>query len=284
MVHQCSVNSITIWSPLLSQVFQEAKRDPKVLTMLQNLQVVIATGAPLPAGDLVWATENGLRIVNYFGLTEVGGLMYTLPPKTAGDPAPHLFRPVPGTGAILVPAEGVSEPQSAKLVEIVVPSDSPLFPGPSFASLADGHFHTGDFFEEIIPGRYEYRGRTDDWIKMSNATRCNTKAIEDHIRSSCGHLISECVVVGSGRVCPAILVERNPLFKGDDEVVRREIVSLSAEFNSRRYTNEQVPDERLIFIVKKDELPRTATKGNVRRRAVEDKYRQVLDDAYATLT
>ena len=119
---------------------------------------------------------------------------------------------------------------------------------------------------------------------MSNATRCNTKAIEDHIRSSCGHLVSEFVVVGSGRVCPAILVERNPLFKGDDEVVRKEIVSLSAEFNSRRYTNEQVPDERLIFIVKKDELPRTATKGNVRRRAVEDKYRQVLDEAYATLT
>lgn len=209
-------------------------------------------------------------------------MLNTVPMQT-GDPASHLFRLLEGGEASFVPIQGDIDIENAKLVELIVPSDSAVFPGPEFASSDDGHFHSGDIFEEVFPERFQYRGRMDDWIKMSNATRCDTKAIEDHLWSTCSDLISECVVVGSGRVCPAIFVVRNTSFEGLDGVLKREIVSRSQEFNSKRYTNERVLDEELIFLAGGSELPRTATKGNVRRKAVEEKYVEVLDGAYANI-
>lgn len=280
MVRKCSISSATVWTPLLSQILQAARHNREHLLTLQGLDLVMALGASLPPNDLKWGSENGLVIVNYFALTETGGLLYTVPEKV-DDFAPHLFRPIEGTGVVLLPVEENANTDGVKLLEIIVPSDSPIRPGDAFASPIDGHFHTGDFFEEIFPGRYEYRGRMDDWIKMSNATRCNTKAIKDHIRASCSDLISECVVVGSGRVCPAVLVERRPSFVDDDQSVKREIVSRSKEFNSRRYTNEQIPGEELIFVVRTGDLPRTATKGNVRRKAAEEQYQELLDRAFS---
>ena len=280
MVAKCSINVLTIWSPLLSQILKAARKDKKVLGALQSLGVIVTSGAPFPPEDLKWGHENGLSIVNYFALTEViGAILYTVPIKTA-DVAPHLFRPVPGIGVTFATAPTNSGFENVNLQELVISSNSPLFPGSSFASPADGNFHTGDFFEEVVPGRYRYRGRMDDWIKMSNATRCDTKAIEDHLRSTCSELISECVVVGSGRVCPAVFIERHAQFGESDEMLKREIVSRSEQFNSRRYANERVPGAGLIFVVGKGELPRTITKGNIRRKAVEDKYQEELDFAY----
>ncbi|KAJ2995924.1 hypothetical protein NUW54_g7305 [Trametes sanguinea] len=61
---------------------------------------------------------------------------------------------------------------------------------------ADGHYHTGDLFLEVAPGRYVSRGRDDDWIKSENSLRCDTKAIEDNVRATCAELVAECVVVG----------------------------------------------------------------------------------------
>ena len=38
----------------------------------------------------------------------------------------------------------------------------------------------------------------------------------------------------------------------------------------------------MIVVVEKGSLPRTATKGNVRRRATEEAFRTVLDKIYGT--
>ena len=279
IIRKFSMNSVTVWTPLLSQLLQVARRAEDILSTLQSLEVVMTLGAPLPPSDLQWAYENKIPILNYFALTETAGLLHTALQRE-NDPAPDLFRPIEGAGVRLLPTQASSDLASQNILEVVVPSDSPIFPGASFASTIDGHFHTGDFFEEIVPGRYEYRGRMDDWIKMSNATRCNTKAIEEHIRSSCQDLISECVVVGSGRDFPAVLVEKNPTIGIEDANLKKEIVSRSRDFNSRRYVNEQVPGEKFVFIVEAGELPRTALKGNVRRKAVEEKYKTLLDDVY----
>ena len=86
--------------------------------------------------------------------------------------------------------------------------------------------------------------------------------------------------MGSGRDFPAVLVEKNPTIGIEDANLKKEIVSRSRDFNSRRYVNEQVPGEKFVFIVEAGELPRTALKGNVRRKAVEEKYKTLLDDVY----
>jgi acyl-coenzyme A synthetase/AMP-(fatty) acid ligase len=61
-----------------------------------------------------------------------------------------------------------------KLLELVVLAESEDCPALSLRH-TDGHFYTGDLFEEVIPGHYTSRGRKDDWIKCGGAGKCDTK-------------------------------------------------------------------------------------------------------------
>ncbi|KAK7691822.1 hypothetical protein QCA50_005226 [Cerrena zonata] len=285
MVRKCHVDVLPSWSPFLPPILREARENPEVLSALQGLDFILISGSTPSAGDMEWARQNGLKIMNLFGLTEIGPLAHTVLAEGGGQEA-HLFRFIEGIGAKLVPVENSHGSQSGDVVllEAVVSCDSPIFPGSEFGSPTDGHLYTGDLFEEIKPRRYVYRGRTDDWINMGNGSRCDTKFIEDHIHSTCADLVTECVVVGAGRICPAVFVERNPSYKDGDVMMKKEIVLRLKEFNARRYTNERIHDERLILVVEKGELPRTVIKGNVRRKAVEQTYTEVLDRMYVGIS
>jgi acyl-coenzyme A synthetase/AMP-(fatty) acid ligase len=115
---------------------------------------------------------------NVFGSTECGSLLGSI----GGDASSTgLLRPV-GTGSfefrpVASATNAESEHQStAKLLELIILSDSGNCPHPSLRH-ADGHFHTGDLFEEVAPGLYASRGREDDWIKSENSLRCDTKFV-----------------------------------------------------------------------------------------------------------
>jgi acyl-CoA synthetase (AMP-forming)/AMP-acid ligase II len=196
------------------------------------------------------------------------------------------------------PASDSGHQSTARLLELVIPSDSPDCPDMSLRH-ADGDFHTGDLFQEPAPGLYVFRGRDDDWIKSENSLRCDTKcvstilslyslmltipsplhrAIEDNALSMCGNLIAECIVVGSGRPSPAMFIE--PAVDMDHAKLKKEIVRKTRHFHSRRYLHERVVSPDMIVIVPRHSLPRTATKGNIRRKAVEEDYKPLLDQIY----
>jgi len=91
--------------------------------------------------------------------------------------------PLEGTSYGFFPIESDDEPSTStaayqsstgQLLELVILSDSGDCPDVSLRS-ADGHFHTGDLFLEVEPGKYLSRGRRDDWIKSENSLRCDTK-------------------------------------------------------------------------------------------------------------
>jgi hypothetical protein len=65
---------------------------------------------------------------------------------------------------------------TGRLLELVILADSGDCPHPSLRQ-EDGHFHTGDLFQEVSPGHYISRGRDDDWIKSENGLRCDTKFV-----------------------------------------------------------------------------------------------------------
>ncbi|OSX55854.1 hypothetical protein POSPLADRAFT_1162708, partial [Postia placenta MAD-698-R-SB12] len=138
----------------------------------------------------------------------------------------------------------------------------------------------GDLFVEVAPGAYVSRGRNDDWIKSSTALRCDTKAIEDNVRATCGDLVAECIVVGNGRPSPVVFVEA--LVAMDAEKLRREIVRRTRQFHARRYVHERITSARMVVVVGRGTLPRTATKGNIRRRVVEDMFKVQLDAIFAS--
>lgn len=178
-------------------------------------------------------------------------------------------------------AEGGHQNANGRLLELVILSDSKDCPDRSLRS-ADGHYHTGDLFLEVAPGRYVSRGRDDDWIKSENSLRCDTKAIEDNVRMTCADLIEDCIVVGNGRPTPALFIETKPGL--NEEKVKRDIIRRTRQFHSRRYLHERISSTNLVIVVPPNTLPRTATKGNIRRRAVEDSYKAELDRIYGVAT
>ena len=97
----------------------------------------------------------------------------------------------------------------------------------------------------------------------------------------CQTLIAACVVVGSGRPSPAIFVE--PAVEMDHEKLKKEIIRKTRHFHSRRYLHERITMTDLIIVVPPRSLPRTATKGNIRRKAVEEAYKVQLDEVYARI-
>lgn len=94
----------------------------------------------------------------------------------------------------------------------------------------------------------------------------------------CGSLIAECIVVGAGRPSPVLFVE--PAVDMDHEKLKKDIIRKTRQFHARRYLHERICSANMIVVVPRNSLPRTATKGNIRRKAVEEAYRTQLDAIY----
>jgi hypothetical protein len=62
-----------------------------------------------------------------------------------------------------------------------------------------------------------------------------------------------------------------------EQIYRRIVAS---EAHSRRLPHERIVSGDMILIVPSGSLMRTATKGNVRRRATEEAMREQLDKVY----
>jgi len=285
MINQCGLNRLTQFASFVAGHIRNAREDPHLLGMLQGLDEVLHAGLPLPAEEEEWARHNGILLRNLFGNTECGAMLRSV----GGRGSDSLFlQPIEGTKYGFFPitpsTEHLESPHrnaNAQLLELVVLSESGDCPDPSLRH-TDGHFHTGDLFIEVAPQCYIFRGRDDDWIKSENSLRCDTKAIEDNVRSTCGDLISECVVVGNGRPSPTIFVE--PMGNVDMEKLKRDIIRRTRHFHSRRYLHERIVSTKYVIIVPRNTLPRTATKGNIRRRAVEEAFKTELDRVYEVAT
>lgn len=282
MIHRCQLNRLNQFSTFLSIHLRNSRQNRKLLGYLQSLDQILLSGLSLPREDEDWAYKNGLSIKNLFGSTECGAMLLSMGGK--GHDAP-LLRPIPGTSYGFLPIDADTQIESghktsAQMLELVILSSSGDCPDASLRS-SDGHFHTGDLFQEIKPGSYAFRGRNDDWIKSENSLRCDTKAIEDNVRATCGDLIEECIVVGTGRPSPALFVEPAPGV--DHGKLKRDIIRKTRQFHSRRYLHEQITNPNLIIVTPSGSLPRTATKGNIRRKAVEEAYQAELDKIYTSL-
>jgi acyl-coenzyme A synthetase/AMP-(fatty) acid ligase len=279
MIRDCGVNRLNQFATFLAQHLRNSRQNPRLLALLQTLDDALYSGLALPREEEEWAHGNGIRLRNLFGSTECGAMLLS----TRG---PEMFlQPLDGMSYAFVPVASQSEAgtsqggHSAPLLELVILAESPDCPDNSLRA-ADGHFHTGDLFQEIRTGCYLSKGRDDDWIKSENSLRCDTKAIEDNIRATCCDLVAECVVVGNGRPSPALFIETNSDLP--QPKLKREVLRRTRQFHSRRYLHERIASADMIVIVEKGSLPRTATKGNVRRRVTEEAFRTVLDKIYGT--
>ncbi|KAJ6519934.1 hypothetical protein C8R45DRAFT_809224 [Mycena sanguinolenta] len=284
MVTRCGLNRLNQFAAFLCNHLRASRQDPKFLSLLTSLDEVVYSGMPLAREEEDWAYRNGIKLRNLFGSTEAGATLISVG-GTEGNPA--LLQQLAGTAYRFVPiaseteAAAAAHQSTARMLEFVILAESDDCPHTSLRA-ADGHFHTGDLFQEVSPGKYLSRGRDDDWIKSENSLRCDTKSIEDHTRMVCGSLIGECIVVGSGRPSPVLFVEPNPDSDMDQEKLKKEIIRKTRQWHQRRYLHERISATNRIVIVAPKTLPRTLTKGNIRRKAVEEAYKSLLDEIYAS--
>lgn len=180
---------------------------------------------------------------------------------------------------------GYDQNAQEHLVELVVPPEPPDCPHYSLRDATDGKFHTGDLFLEIALGEYAFRGRDVDWIKMEMALRCDANSIEVEALQCCGDdLIHAVVVIGVGRPSPAIVNEpkHDEVLESTEKTRKLQLKVLQriTPFHRRRYKHERIEDVNLIFVVPQRSLPRTDTKGNIRRLKVEEQFKQKLDEMF----
>ncbi|KAF8883568.1 hypothetical protein BD779DRAFT_1472465 [Infundibulicybe gibba] len=267
MVRRCGVNRLNQFASLLGKTIRASMTDPKFLSVLTGMDDVLYTGLALAREEEAWAYKTGMKLRNLYGSTECGAMMVS-----GSEPNPCLLRPLEGfvyRFATTTPETDAVYQSTGRLLEFIISAESPDCPDISLRH-ADGDFHTGDLFQEVSPGRYIFRWRDDDWIKSENSLRCDTKSIEDNVRETCGDIVSECIVVGSGRPSPVLFIESAASLtpektqEGDYQRTRR--------FHS----------SDMVVIVPQGSLPRTATKGNVRRKAVEEIYRAEIDSIFAS--
>ncbi|KAJ3989999.1 hypothetical protein F5890DRAFT_1569987 [Lentinula detonsa] len=280
MIRFGNLNRLWQFATFFSMHLKAARKDSDLLSLLVNLEEVTTTGMALSQEDEAFAYQSGIKLKNIFGSTECGGTTFV----SVGGSDPtirHHLRPLQGLSYAFVPITSTADEHqsTARLLEFVVLSDSGDCPDVSLRQ-SDGHFHTGDLFQEVGPGSYIFAGRDDDWIKTENSLRCDTKSIEDNARAMCGTLISECIAVGTGRPFPALFVEAGSEL--DEVKLKKEIFRKIRHFHSRRYIHESIVSSKMIIVVPKGTLPRTASKGNIRRKAVEEAYKSRLDELYAS--
>ncbi|KAF8626662.1 hypothetical protein AX15_004753 [Amanita polypyramis BW_CC] len=278
MIQHCGVNRLNQFATFLQGHFRNARQNPKLLSMLQDLDEVLYSGLALPPEEENWARDNGIKLRNLFGSTECAAMLSSEPKPRHNN---NLLSPLDGFVYRFIPvsqAPSAKYRSTAQLLELVIMAESPDCPDESLRH-PDGNFHTGDLFNEVAPGLYTFRGRDDDWIKTEHGFRCDTKAIEDNVRTTCADLVSECVVVGAGRPSPVMFVEPvDP--EVDDGELKKAVIRKTRHFHSRRYVHERITSADMIVVVPPRTFPRTATKGNIRRKAVEEAYKPLLDELY----
>ncbi|KAJ7661325.1 acetyl-CoA synthetase-like protein [Mycena polygramma] len=285
------LNAMILYAPWLSKLLDIARENPTVLTALENMGQINYTGAALNPDDEIWATEQGILVTSCYAATEAGTCLVT--PLAEKGILPGM-RVIEGIGCQFIPTRGL-DPTSdldgdsaqrshgGQLYDLFLPEDSPNCPHPSVRNRPNGHI-TGDLFEEVERGVYCFRGRNDDWIRTGkHLSFCDTKSIEDRVLTSCADLVQNCVVVGHYKPAVVLFVEPiTPISSPeDDDLLKASILDRISDFNSRLFAHEKINSTLQIVSVSSGSLPRTAEKGNIRRRAVEDDHSAELKDIYS---
>ncbi|KAH7107855.1 hypothetical protein BKA62DRAFT_753596 [Auriculariales sp. MPI-PUGE-AT-0066] len=268
------INTATFLAPLLGRYLVECRTDIALRKVFTQLRCIMYGGAALSESDLAFARNHGIRLMQFYATGELSSVM-------GSSGTDLLLRPIPGFNYSFVPLNTEGSADAAvvgpsPVYELVVPIGAPDLPHPSLLD-ADGTFHTKDLFREVQPGAWEFCGRTDDMIKMWYAGRCDTNSIVTDVLASCSDIVQTCFVAGAGRISPVLFVE---LQVDGDDVCRWEraceIVRRLEPSQALRLRHESIKDASRIVIVSRGVLPRTE-KGNIRRAAVEEQYRAIMD-------
>jgi long-chain acyl-CoA synthetase len=247
----------------------------------------ISGGAPLGRELAEWYADIGIRIHEGYGLTETSPVISVNTPAdhkigSVGKVLPNLEVRVAADGEILVRGPSVFNGYWNRPEET--------------ANAFEGDwFKTGDIGQLDADGYLSITDRKKDLIKTSGGKFIAPQPIESALKNH--ELVSEAAVLGDRRKFPAVLIrpefevleawarENGITFPNRDEAIQHPRVlalyeEILTDVNSRLAQFEKMKKFLLIpddFTIANGLLTPTM---KLRRRAIEEKYRQKIEDLY----
>jgi len=280
--------------PILS--LESALADRLVFSAIREkvggrLRILVSGSAPLPISVAEFFAAIGLPIVEGYGLTETAPVLTVNPqdaPRlgTVGPAIPGVELRIADDGEILARGPNVMSGYYNK-------------PEATAEALRDGWFHTGDIGTLDSDGYLTITDRKKDLLVTSGGKKIAPQPIEGILKQS--PLVAEAVVLGDRQKFAAALIVpdfaalerrlrdlgRSPAgseSERDALVGRDEVVALYDEIvdslNRELSQFERIKKFRLLpreFSMAAGELTPTL---KVRRRVVEQNWRQVIDEIY----
>jgi long-chain acyl-CoA synthetase len=253
-----------------------------------RVQCFISGGAPLGRELAEWYALVGIRIHEGYGLTE------TSPVIAVNTPSEHKL------GTVGKPLGNV-EVRIAEDGEILAHGPSVFLgywkrPEETAAAFVDGFFKTGDIGNLDSDGFLSVTDRKKDLIKTSGGKFIAPQPIENSLKHNA--LIAEAVVLGERRKFPAVLI--SPYFPLLEDWARNNQIDFYSREDLIANTSVQALYEGIVNdlnqnLARFEKLKRvlllpeefSAANGTlthtmkVRRRAIEERYRGLIDDMYA---
>jgi long-chain acyl-CoA synthetase len=253
-----------------------------------KVKCFISGGAPLGRELAEWYADIGIRIHEGYGLTETSPVIAVNNPTqhkigSVGKPLPNLEVRIAADGEILVRGPSVFHGYWNRPEET--------------ANAFEGDwFKTGDIGNFDSDGYLSITDRKKDLIKTSGGKFIAPQPIEASLKNH--ELVSECAVLGDRRKFPAVLIRpefealeawarANAIaFENRDQLIHDPKVialydAILHDVNSRLAQFEKMKKCLLIpddFTIANGFLTPTM---KLRRRAIEEKYREQIDNLYS---
>jgi long-chain acyl-CoA synthetase len=253
-----------------------------------RVQTFISGGAPLGRELAEWYAQVGIRIHEGYGLTETSPVIAVNTPQhhklgTVGRPLGNVEVKIADDGEILVRGPSVFQSYWKR-------------PDETANTFVDGWFKTGDIGNLDEEGFLSVTDRKKDLIKTSGGKFIAPQPIENTLKHNA--LIAEAVVLGDKRKFPAVLI--SPYFPLLEDWARANQVLFSSRADlvanpKVQSLYEGIVDDLNTNLARFEKLKRVLVIANefsaedgtltpsmkLRRRAIEQSYRQLIDDMYA---
>ena len=253
-----------------------------------RVRIYLSGGAPLARQMGEWFADVGIRIDEGYGLTETSPVIAVNTPAhhklgTVGRPLPNVEVRIADDGEILVRGPSVFQGYWN-------------LPEQTSQALVDGWFHTGDIGKLDSEGFLSVTDRKKDLLKTSGGKFITPQPIEKALQMS--PWVGEAVVLGDRRKFPSAIIapdfrmlepwarNNGVRFSSREELVADAAVrglyeGVISEINHKLARYEQI--KKFLLVAEEFSVANGLLTASMklRRRQVEERYRQQIDALYA---
>lgn len=245
----------------------DSDRTP-ALQVLSKLEFVAVGGGALNPKSGSQLAENGIKVLNHYGATEIGAI------------AP-IFRPGPDYNWRYIRL------RSDLGLELYPVKDSKNFRLVGYPCGRDDPFEIQDEMErnpacqsnEHIEVRV--LGRVDDVIVLRTGEKIMPQPLEERLIAD--EALKTAVCVGDGQFEMVILVEPSSNAPSDPKELEDRIWNIMLESNKSLDQHAQVSSRKAIIIKPPDKAIPRSDKGSVMRRETAEQFQDEIEAAYAAI-